>query len=258
MKPLWLKRAKRQRHLRRAGYQGPYADWAQARAAATGYDAAVIFERVRAATGQVRDGAAVYERDSVIFDHIEHAWPLATALLRTAAVRGRLSVLDFGGSLGSSYFQNRGLLSGPFEWSVVEQAHFVRCGQAEFSNAQLRFYDSVTAVLAERKPNLVLLSSVLQYLEDPVPIAAQLAACGAELIIIDRMPLTLDEPALIYVQHVPPEIYPASYPLRVLRREQLLELFPGYQLRAEFASTCDPQQPFLHRGYALAKTDELL
>ena len=43
-----------------------------------------------------------------------------------------VNILDFGGSLGSSYFQNRKLLEGiPVEWNVVEQANFVDYGRRE-------------------------------------------------------------------------------------------------------------------------------
>ena len=54
----------------------------------------------------------VYERDSVLFDTIRYSWPLLSDLLRAASEdQNHLSVLDFGGSLGSSYYQNRVFLS---------------------------------------------------------------------------------------------------------------------------------------------------
>jgi putative methyltransferase (TIGR04325 family) len=107
-------------------HRGDYADWASARAAAKGYDAANILEIQRASMRKVRDGAALYERDSVVFDKVEYFFPTLAALLLIAARNGnRLSVLDFGGALGGSYYQNRGLLSHleSLSWHVVEQAH---------------------------------------------------------------------------------------------------------------------------------------
>ncbi len=59
------------------------------------------------ATRKVVAGEAVYERDSVVFDHLEYAWPLLACLLQIAAERRSLRVIDFGGSLGSSWRQNR-------------------------------------------------------------------------------------------------------------------------------------------------------
>jgi len=82
---------------------------------------------------------------------------------------GVLNVLDFGGSLGSSYFQNRELLKilPTIRWNVVEQAHYVKAGQTYIQDEQLRFYPSIHECLAENKVNAILLSSVLQYLSDP-------------------------------------------------------------------------------------------
>lgn len=249
----FLRKAKRRRRLERAGYVGPFQSWGDARSRATGYDAEVIFQRVRDATASVRDGKAAYERDSVLFNEVHHSWPLAAALLHTAAGDRRLSVLDYGGALGSSYYQNRGLLTavGSYQWSIVEQAHFVRCGRAEFSDSTLQFYETVEEALRARKPNVVLVSSVLQYLEDPAPAIKSLAGCGAHAIVLDRMPLVRSGPSQIYVQNVPPEIYPASYPVRVLNVTELLGMFSGYHAIAEFPSYCDPQTPFEHLGFIL-------
>src|SRR5205823_2837625 len=91
------------------------------------------------------------------------------ALLRASVRKGSLSVLDFGGALGSSYFQCRKFLSPlrHLRWSVVEQAAQVACGRADFSNDELVFYESVEACLKQETPDLLVLSSVLQYLPDP-------------------------------------------------------------------------------------------
>ena len=200
-------------------HRGNYADWASARAAAKGYDAANILEIQRAAMRKVRDGQAIYERDSVLFDKIEYFFPTLAALLLIASRNNnRLSVLDFGGALGSSFYQNRGMLSHleTLSWHVVEQPHFVAAGRAEFQNDQLRFFPTMGESAAASRPDVVLLSSVLQYLENPVDVLAQIAKLGADYILVDRTPILDAGAERIVVQTVPPSIYPASYACRLL------------------------------------------
>ncbi len=200
-------------------HRGNYPDWASAKAAAGGYDAANILDIQRAAMRKVRDGEAVYERDAVLFDEIEYFFPALAALLLIASrKKNRLSVLDFGGALGSSYYQNRGLLLHleDLAWHVVEQGHFVAAGQAEFQTPQLRFFSTMADSAAASRPDVVILSSVLQYLDDPVITLAEIAKLAPDYILVDRTPILDAGCERIVVQTVPPSIYPASYACRLL------------------------------------------
>lgn len=194
---------------------GDYPAWEAAVADSTGYDAAVILERTRTALSRVKQGEAVYERDSVLFDEIHYAWPLLAGLMWTAARHGgKLVVLDFGGSLGSTWFQNRDLLRRlpSVRWNVVEQPAYVAVGQREFADDTLRFYAGVRACVAEQAPNVIVLSGVLQYLEQPYDLLDELQQLTTADLIIDRTPFWAGDRDRLCVQHVPPEIYPASYP----------------------------------------------
>ena len=83
------------------GLSGDYHSWDEALASSAGYDSEIILEKTRAALLKVKNGEAAYERDSVLFDEIEYAWPLLAGLMWVAArCQGTLNVLDFGGSLG--------------------------------------------------------------------------------------------------------------------------------------------------------------
>jgi len=204
-------------------WQGGYPDWQSASAASGGYDSEAVFAKVRDASRKVRDGKAIYERDSVLFDHIEYSWPLLAGLMWMAARHdGKLRLIDFGGSLGSAYRQNRLFLRDFQEvrWNVVEQAHFVHCGQEEFQTEELRFYDSIDACLAVEKVDGILLSSVLQYIEDPYVLLEQVCEDGFDCILIDRTPFS-EGKDLITVQHVPESIYKASYPCHFLERKRV-------------------------------------
>ncbi len=163
---------------------------------------------------KVKHGEAAYERDSVLFGEVEYSWPVLTALLWIAARNGgRLSVLDFGGALGSSYYQNHRFLERLPEvhWSIVEQPSFVACGKRDFADERLRFYDNIEACLAERKPQVLLLSSVLQYLERPYELLHGVRDRFPS-VIVDLTPVHGGPRDRLTVQTVPPTIYTARYP----------------------------------------------
>ena len=88
-------------------FEGRYSTWQEADALCIGYDNMDIFEKVLSTILKIKNGEAVYERDSVIFDQIEYSWPVLTGLTCAAAQNyGCLKVLDFGCSLGSSNLEN--------------------------------------------------------------------------------------------------------------------------------------------------------
>lgn len=214
------------RSLRRTGimFRGIYQTWDDACKHAKGYDADSILYRVRDAALKVRQGEAIAERDSVIFKTPQYPFPLIATLLRAAQEnQGDLTVLDFGGSLGSSCFQCRDFLKGvrSLRWCIVEQPKFVACGQREFENDILFFYESAQACAAETHPQVVLLSGVLQYLAEPVQLLNQLVAIGAAFVVIDRTPILLCGKQVISVQHVPETINRSSYPVWLFNEEQL-------------------------------------
>lgn len=214
--------------------------WDEAVASVRGYGDPDIAARVAEATRSVERGEAAFERDSVLFSEPEYSWPLLAALLHAAAVNGRLSVLDFGGALGSTYRQHRAFLDGlpDLTWTVVEQAEFVALGQREFQTSCLRFAPTITDAVAGSAPNVVLLGSSLQYMENPRVVLAELTRSGAGTLVIDRTPLSssdLDD--TLCIQTVPATIYPASYPMWVLSRRRLIaDLSPTWRLLAEYES----------------------
>jgi putative methyltransferase (TIGR04325 family) len=69
---------------------------------------------------------------------------------------------------------------------VIEQAHYVQAGREHIQDETLRFYSSIDNCLAENKPNVILLSSVLQYLPDPKAIIVNILKINAPVLIIDR------------------------------------------------------------------------
>lgn len=225
----------------RSAYKGNYPSWREAVAHSTGYDAGEIFRRVCEASLKVKNGDAVFERDAVCFHHEEYNWEVLGGLLLGAAESGgALNVLDFGGALGSSFFQHRKLLSGLKGtcWGIVEQKHYVEYGRSEFETGELKFYFSVEECFEKMPVNTILLSSVLQYLEKPYDLLAKLEQKNAAYIVIDRTPFSDAHDDVITVQHVPPTIYSASLPCRVFSKQKVVAcLSHWYEIIAEFQNT---------------------
>src|SRR4051794_16587839 len=89
--------------------QGPFPSWAEAEAHSEGWDQPNITEKMLDAALRVLDGLAPMERDGVIRDRIIYSQTIL-AFLILALSRGDESIVDFGGGLGSNYFQNARLL----------------------------------------------------------------------------------------------------------------------------------------------------
>jgi len=236
------------------GLVGNYSTWAEAQRDSVGYDADIILKKTTDALGKVKRGEAVYERDSVLFNEIQYAWPLLAGLMWVAARdNGKLNVLDVGGSLGSSYFQNRAFLAGlsTVRWNIIEQPRQVEAGRREFQDHQLKFYASIDECFAETQPQVILLSSVLQYLEAPYDLLDKLLASPCPFLIIDRTPFWEGSADCLCIQHVPPEIYPASYPSWIFSTQRFRSILSlHWNVIAEFD---DPDKlpgpvPFAYRG----------
>lgn len=224
-------------------FSGNYPDWLSAQAASVGYDSDAIFCRVLEAARKVKDGDALWERDSVLFYHEEYNTPLLSALMSVAAWnKGKLRVLDFGGAFGSTYWQHRRLLQKleALSWNVVEQSQIVACGQKEFQTDELQFWPDMQSCAAVGPVDIVLFSSVLQYVENPYELLEQAIELSPKAIILDRTPFA-ENGERITVQHVPPTIYPASYPCRWLDRIRVAKLFEhSYHRLPQHRTHIDP------------------
>lgn len=225
-------------------FQGEFSDWSTASRHSTGYIADEILNKVVDATLAVKRGEAAYERDSVLFRKNEYEWPIVAGLMWAVALnQGKLNVLDFGGSLGSSYFQNRSFLNNLADvaWNVVEQSHFVDAGRVHVQDNILRFYSSIQECLGHNKPNVIFLSSVLQYLPDPFDILKSLMISDADVLIIDKTIVNDSQSDRLYIQHVPDSIYKASYPCWSLSESKLINAVSShYSLKADFPSLSFP------------------
>jgi putative methyltransferase (TIGR04325 family) len=81
-----------------------------------------------------------------------------------AQSKGELNVIDFGGSLGSTYFENRKFLQAlpKVRWNIVEQNHFVDAGKKYFEDDIVKFFYNIESCVRQCSPNVILFSSVIQ------------------------------------------------------------------------------------------------
>ena len=164
------------RYWKKWGWFGDFPNWQAAQATCGGYDSNEIIEKVRASALKVKNGEAAFERDSVLFFEEENDENLLKCLEKVANslqkgensdfTEGVLRVVDFGGSLGSTYFQHQKALKKypNLIWCVVEQPHFVEIGKREFETENLYFEYTLQAAFERFKPHFFLLNSVLQYI----------------------------------------------------------------------------------------------
>jgi putative methyltransferase (TIGR04325 family) len=216
--PLVKRFLKRTLIRRTSQYRDGISGWDDANLIATGYDAANILDIVLESTLKVRSGQSAFERDSVTFDRVQYSWQVSVGLMWAAASnRVELNVLDFGGALGSSYFQNKIFIDTlpSVRWNVIEQTHYVSAGKKFIEDGRVYFYPSIEDCLNETTPNIILLSSVLQYLPHPEVVMSELNKLNASIMVIDRTPFIDGEIGLVVVQEVPKSIYSASYPMHI-------------------------------------------
>lgn len=223
-------------------FRGDYATWADARRASGGYEDAEVLRRVLEATLAVQSGQAAFERDSVLFYEQEPDATFMAALQKVVRQSSgeALRVLDFGGSLGSTFWRHRSLLpkGEKLRWDVVEQSGFVEAGRRYLSEPRLRFHDDVQAAQrAAGGHDVLLCSCVLQYLEEPFRFLEEWSRLDIPYVLLNNLPLHAKGPDRIRVQHVPPSIYAATYPVRFFNREAFLKrVNVHYEVVKEFDS----------------------
>lgn len=233
-------------------YFGDFSNWETASRNSQGYDSASIFEKVTRSAHAIREGKAAYERDSVLFSRIEYSWPLlAGLLLASVQDRGTLNVIDFGGSFGSTFFQNRVFLQSlRVSWSIVEQPRFVQYGRAHFQDDEIRFFSTISEALNSVIPNCVIFSGVLQYLPDPFQVLDQVINSDIPFLLIDRNAFHLGSGDRYMIQRASPEVFLATYPIvffDIMKFKEYLE--PHFLLIEEFpALDQGPGDTLVFRG----------
>jgi len=225
-------------------WDGNYESWEIAESFCKGYDSEIIINKCFDAIQKIKNGKAIYERDSVLFDKIEYSTGLLAGLfLAGHSNEGNISVLDFGGSLGTTYFQNKQFFSyfESCKWGIVEQQKFFELGKKHFQNEELMFFENIDHCFSEINPTVFLISSSLQYISNPIQLLQQINNSTIRYIIFDRIPFS-EKDTILTIQTVPPVIYEASYPCWVFNYNWVITQLTNYKELYDFPSFCDSDQ----------------
>ena len=214
------------------GISGDYKTWRDANVQLAkknsgDYSNPAILTQVLKSVQVVRNGNAIFERDGVLFYEPDYNYPLLASLMRAMSwyknKNMTCNILDYGGSLGSTYFQNRTYLKemNPFVWHIVEQPNFVRVGQENIP--EIQFHETLEAFQeVGNSCDILLLSGVLQYFDEPYKWLTRMLDRKFHYIIIDRTFFNFDERDRLGIQSVPPEIYSGTYPAWLLNKVKLI------------------------------------
>jgi len=226
---------------------GPYPSYKDALSNSVGYDSSVVLEKVNEGVLAVLYGNAVYERDGTSFAQAPNVLPIKD-ILSTLLKKDDL-IVDFGGGLGGLFINHPSLFKDCRRKIVIEQDSFINAGKLLSQNFGLgiEFLDGLSSI--GEVPNVLILSSVLSYVPDPVLILNEAAKLKAPAIIIDRTPVSNDDDLTWYVQDNPGYYRDlVSYPVSPIPIRFLFESLTDYELIQTWVNSFDAQSP-PHKGY---------
>ncbi len=241
------------------GWKGRFKTFEDAQKKCKGYDEDHILKKIVSATQKVKQGEAIYERDGILYQESNVNFQVLNALLLVSAQNNNeLTVIDFGGSLGTTYHQNLPFLTHlkKINWCIIEQEKFVEKGKQLFTNESVSFYHTIEECLkVNSKPNLLLLSGSLQYINKPYEMLKNLQSHNIPYLALDLIAFNEGDEDRICVQYVPPIFYDveASYPCTFFSKQKLYnQLKQNYMNVFEFVDEKETffleLKPFKYEG----------
>jgi putative methyltransferase (TIGR04325 family) len=218
--------------------------WDKALLKSSGYQNQSILNKVLESTSYSIKDNSMIERDSVLIekDSVEYSYPLLFAFqLSLIENKDTLRIIDYGGALGSTYFQYKPFFppDTKIEWSIIEQSNFVEAGIKLNPHKDIYFYENLSQCLQNRNPSLALFSSSLQYLKNPFDILNQISESSVQTLVIDRVPIFVNDSSCLSVQYVPDWIYNSriSYPSHIFNLKEISNFLKDkWNLISEFRS----------------------
>ena len=206
-------------------FEGPFASWALAVAQSQTWDAPEITELFLRSALAAKEGKIACEHDGLPYKDPSYSYTMLAFLLLATARDGGLNIIDFGGGLGSGYFQNARLLrlmSSPVRWNIVERPIFVKLGIEHFQNDALRFHSSLGEAIARSKSNSLIFSGSLQYVEEPFALIDEAAQSAITILAFDNT-LTWGKPDDgIFLQRPPKTHYRATFACRCFSKHRFI------------------------------------
>lgn len=157
----------------------------------------------------------------------------AYSLALAARGRQKISILDWGGSLGHYYLLAKAFLPGvEVEYHCKDVPMMAEYGQKLLPQA--RFYADDTCL---SKPyDFVLASGSLQYSQDWSTVLSRLAAATSGYLLVTRLPTAKTVPSYVFIQRPYSHGYNTEYLAWCLNREELMQVAQatGLELMREF------------------------
>lgn len=252
---IWDAASRVRRRAVPAVFDGPLTSWAEAEALATGWESPAIVDKTLALSLKMRDGEIAFQQDTLVHERVTYSPTILAFLARASATGTPLDIIDFGGSLGTNYYQNRAIIApaearGSLKWRVVELPKTVALGRKHFANETLRFYDDWQSAADEAHDPKMLFTGSFQCVPDPLTLLDEVAGRHIPLIAFDRLLVSPAAAHEVYVQRPPARYYAATMPVWCFSRSAFeAEMAArGYDLIAEFEQVTQ----FAHVGLIFA------
>lgn len=223
-------------------FYGRYESWESAQRDTSGYDDSRIVQQVLEATLSIKDRDCCYERDGVIFEGYQWNHQVLASLLYVTInlKKTDISLIDFGGALGSIRFQHPFLTA--IQWNVIEQTEYVNIGRKHIH--EITFWKSLDEFYKKgNSADILIVSSVLMYLRDPYTCFEDIARRGIRYLLLDRTYFSPSED-MIVAEYVPEDICCSSYPAHLLSRESIFDTLTsnGYEMVTSWYSTLEREE----------------
>jgi putative methyltransferase (TIGR04325 family) len=220
-------------------YQIGYKDWEEIVKNSDGYDSDQIINRIKNYSSS-SDRFNNFERDGVLIDKDELDYKLLAQLMYVRVMVGHpLNVIDYGGSIGSTFIQYENYLMDKNiieSWNIIELDNFVNVGNQIFKNSEfVNFYNN-TQFLVDKAIDIVIFSGVLQYIKYYDNTLLQVFEIKPQFILIDRTPIIEGGYSVIAKQILPKSTGGYSYPSWIFEKADFLKNFSKYNLIASFKS----------------------
>lgn len=236
---------------KRLNLKGSYKNYSDALKNSNGYQESIILNKVEDAIIKILEGEDVWERDGSIFPNPQPKQKIVEIIEKIS--NKKLSIIDFGGGLGTLYINNRKLFKSIKKYYVIEQENFVISGNniSKKYNLPIKFLTSLKNI--EFNPDIIIFSSVLQYIPNLEEILMQTYKLEPQIILIDRTCYTNNSEMKWHNQFI--ECYYEkiiSYPIRPLKKKYILNLLNNYKVVKKWVNDFDVEIP-KHEGIMLKK-----
>ena len=230
---------------------GPYKTFKEAKKNSVGYESPIILDKIKKAFIKTLDGKFIYERDGSNF--LVKPEKLYIRNILKKYLKENSTIIDFGGSLGSNYINNKDLFTKKNKYKIVEQINFVKQGNLlkKKYNLPIDFYSDLNEI--KSKVDIFILSSVLHYLEDITFLFEFINRTKPEILIIDRTAFTFRKKNNWWIQYEKSYYkIPISYPIKEVNLFLILNKLKNYTLTKTWINNFDAKFP-THIGILMIK-----